>query len=319
MILVTGANGFIGKALLSHFSNSSQAVRALVRKKDDDISRLVDDIIEADLEQACDSATLFHKVDTVIHLAARTHILKDSAKDPLQQYRQINTHSTLALARNAAKQKVKRFIFLSSIKVNGETSPANRPFQPDDEYIPDDPYGLSKYETEKALHEVSAKTGLEVVIIRPPLVYGPGVKGNFLSLLGWLKKGIPLPLGAIHNRRSLVALDNLVDFILLCADRNRSSKAANEVFLISDGEDVSTSELLRRAVRSYKVKSRLLPIPVSLMKLATKILGKSKISDRLFGDLQVDSSKAKNLLGWEPVIGMNEQLGKMAECDQKEN
>jgi nucleoside-diphosphate-sugar epimerase len=165
--------------------------------------------------------------------------------------------------------------------------------------------------------DIAQETGMEAVIIRPPLVYGPGVKGNFASMVNWVKKDLPLPLGAVHNQRSLVALDNLVDFIALCADRERSLNAANQVFLISDGEDVSTSELLRKVAKAYGVKSRLLPMPVGLMKLAAKLLGKGVVADRLFGNLQVDSSKARKLLGWKPVVTMDEQLAKMAATEKE--
>ena len=315
-IALTGASGFIGSAIIDTLRSSDIELLPLVRKKLSSYENLK--IAEIDLENlSYFDAKALKGCDSLIHTAARAHIMKDETLDPLVEYRRINRDATLELAKMAASVDIKRFVFLSSIKVNGELTKFENPFTADSNYVPDDPYGLSKYEAEQGLLEIARSTGMEVVIIRPPLVYGPGVKGNFASMISWIKKGIPLPLGAIHNRRSLVALDNLVDFILLCANRNRSSKAANEVFLISDGEDVSTSELLRRVARSYKVKSRLLPMPVSLMQLAAKILGKSEIADRLFGDLQVDSSKAKSLLGWKPVIGMDEQLGKMVECDQK--
>jgi len=184
-------------------------------------------------------------------------------------------------------------------------------FTPDDDFVPSDPYGLSKYEAEQGLLAMAREIGMEVVIIRPPLVYGAHAPGNFGSLVKWVKKGVPLPLGAVRNLRSMVALDNLVDFIALCADRDRSPKAANEVFLISDGVDVSTSDLLRKVAKACGVKSRLLPVSVGLMRLAAKALGKGAVADRLFGNLQVDSSKARDLLGWQPKVTMDEALAGM--------
>ena len=315
-IALTGASGFIGSAIVNTLKSSDVEILPLVRRRSSAPEGLK--ATEIDLEDfASFDAETLKGCDSLIHTAARAHIMKDESLDPLVEYRRINRDATLELAKMAASAGVKRFIFLSSIKVNGESTKAESPFTADSSYVPDDPYGLSKYEAEQGLLEIARNTDMEVVIIRPPLVYGPGVKGNFASMISWIKKGIPLPLGAVHNQRSLVALDNLVDFIILCARRNKSSKAANEVFLISDNKDISTSELLRKVARSYKVKSKLMPIPVSLMRFAAKILGKDKIADRLFGNLQIDSSKAKNLLDWEPVIDMGGQLSKMAEYDQK--
>jgi len=245
--------------------------------------------------------------------------MNDESLDSLAEYRRINCDTVLELVKLAANAGIKRFVFLSSIKVNGESTRPGESFTADSHYIPDGPYGLSKYEAEKGLLEIAKNSDMEVVIIRPPLVYGPGIKGNFASMISWVKKGIPLPFGAIYNKRSLVALDNLVDFIILCARRDKSPKAANEVFLISDGGDISTSELLRKVAKSYGVKSRLIPIPESWMQFVLKILGKSGISNRLFGNLQVDSSKARELLGWNPVINMDKQLEKIAAFDKSKD
>jgi nucleoside-diphosphate-sugar epimerase len=247
----------------------------------------------------------------VIHTAARVHIMDDSAADPLTEFRKVNTAGTLNLARQAADAGVKRFIFISSIKVNGEMTLVDQPFKPNDNYIPTDPYGLSKYEAEQGLLTIAKETGMEVVIIRPPLVYGPEVKANFSSMMKWINRGVPLPFGYINNQRSLVALDNLVDFIIHCIDH---PKAVNEVFLISDGEDVSTSILLRKVAKAFGKKPKLIPVPVWLMTLAAKLIGKGDVATRLFGSLQVDSSKARELLGWKPVITMDEQLKKTAEA-----
>jgi len=249
-------------------------------------------------------------IDVVVHLAARVHIMNDDSSDPLAEFRKVNTDGTLNLARQAAESGVKRFIYLSSIKVNGEITETGQSFVPDDTFVPDDPYGLSKYEAEQGLLALAKETNMEVVIIRPPLVYGPGVKANFHSMMRWIYKGVPLPFGAVYNQRSLVALDNLVSFIIHCIDH---PKAANGVFLISDGEDVSTTELLQKVAKAFDKKAILLPVPVSLMKFVSKLLGKADVANRLFGSLQVDSSKARDLLGWKPVITMDGQLKKTAE------
>jgi len=257
------------------------------------------------------------RVDVVVHAAARAHIMSDEANESLTEYRKVNRDATLSLACLAAESRVKRFVFISSVKVNGELTQSGLPFMPEVNKPPEDPYGLSKYEAEQQLLQIARQTGMEVVIIRPPLVYGPNVKGNFEVMVKWIKKGVPLPLGAVHNQRSLVALDNLVDFIALCADKERSPKAANEVFLISDDKDVSTTELLKKVASAYGVKSILLPIPVWIMRIAAKLLGKGSVADRLFGDLQIDSSKANELLKWHSVITMDEQLKKMAGSDKR--
>ena len=217
----------------------------------------------------------------------------------------------LKLAIQTVEAGVKRFIFISSIKVNGEMTLQGHPFNSDDVFIPRDPYGLSKYEAEQGLLALARETNMEVVIIRPPLVYGPNVKANFSSMMKWVYKGIPLPLGAINNRRSFVALDNLVSFIIHCINH---PEAASEIFLISDNEDVSTSELLRKVAKAFGQKSRLVPVPVWLMTISAQLIGKGDVANRLFGSLQVDSSKARDLLGWEPVITMDEQLKKTADA-----
>ena len=307
----------MGSALLQRFFEDGYAVSALLREGNVSLPAGVTPVF-ADLI-ALDELYphVFDDVDVVIHTAARAHIMRDEVDDPLAEYRKINRDATLVLARLAADAGVKRFVFISSIKVNGEMTLPSVPFQPVTHQIPSDPYGLSKYEAEQGLLKMAQETGMEVVIIRPPLVYGPGVKGNFASMVGWMQKGVPLPLGSVNNHRSLVALDNLVDFIALCADRERSPKAANEVFLVSDGEDVSTSDLLRKVAQANGVKSRLWPVPVALMKFVAKLLGKGAVAGRLFGHLQVDSSKARGVLGWQPVTTMDKQLAKMAEFDRK--
>ena len=313
-ILLTGATGFLGSRLATDLQSQSGVTMTLAVRSLTEISA-VNTIKVEGLSADTDWSAALVNQDVVIHAAARAHIMKDEMLDPLTEYRKINVDGTLTLAQQASLSGVKRFIFISSIKVNGEGAHLGRPYTPEDSPAPEDSYGISKFEAEVGLLKLAAESEMEVVIIRPPLVYGPGVKANFASMISWVKKGIPLPFGSVDNKRSLIALDNLIDFILLCTDRARSPKAANQVFLVSDGEDVSTTRLLRKVARAYGAKARLLPVPVSLMRLAAKLLRKSDMADRLFGDLQVDSSKALDLLGWSPVVTIDEQLRKMALFD----
>ncbi|NQY25957.1 MAG: SDR family oxidoreductase [Piscirickettsiaceae bacterium] len=307
-ILLTGSTGFVGKALTTELLRQEKNIVASVRRHSNELSSKIKQVITGELSPTINWHDALNNVDVVIHLAARVHVMNDESSDPLTEFRRVNTEATLDLARQAAEVGVKRFIFISSIKVNGEMTGAEKIFMANDNFIPTDPYGLSKYEAEQGLLALVKKTGMEVVIIRPPLVYGVGVKANFASMIKWVKKGVPLPFGAIQNQRSLIALDNLVSFIIHCIDH---PKAANEVFLISDDEDVSTTELLQKVAKALGKKAVLLPIPVSLMHFVAKLAGKSELAIRLFGSLQVDSSKARDLLGWKPVITMEEQLKKM--------
>jgi nucleoside-diphosphate-sugar epimerase len=309
--LITGATGFVGSAFLQDCLAKNIACTAAVRSHSAKLPTHVPQAVVGDLSATQDWSQALDDVDVVVHCAARAHVMKDTTQDPLAIYRESNTHATLNLAKQAVQAGVKRFVFVSSIKVNGERTEQAKPFSPDDTFIPTDPYGISKYEAEQGLKQIAQETGLEVVIIRPPLIYGKGVKGNFASMVRWIQKGVPLPLGAVHNQRSLVALDNLVNFMQLCCTH---PNAANEVFLISDGEDVSTTELLRRVAMAYQVPARLIPIPVSVMTIAANLLGKGAVANRLFGNLQVDSRKARELLGWKPVVTMEAQLAKMREA-----
>ena len=309
-VLVTGANGFIGWRLCERLAHQWN-VRAVVRKECHfpfpcEIHFLGNIGPETDWQHALRDA------EVVVHLAARGHVMREDAADPLAMFRKANVEASLALARMAAAKGVKRFVFVSSVKVNGESTLPGIAFQPDDKPTPQDAYAVSKWEAEQLLMQLGRDTGMEIIIIRPPLVYGPGVKGNFAAMIRWTLKGIPLPLGAIRNQRSLIALDNLVDFIALCVDCKKSAQAANQVFLVSDGEDVSTTELLHRIAYAHGRQTRLLPVPMRWLRRIARLLRKEAIADRLLGSLVVDSSKARDMLEWQPVVSMNEQLQKMA-------
>ena len=314
-VWLTGATGFVGQALCTRLLQQPRtqvwaAVRALPQVP---LPDGITPVVVGDVAQAAMPWPGLEGTSVVVHLAARAHVMHEKLADPLAEYRRVNVQGTENLARQAAQAGVRRLVFISSVKVNGEATPQGQPFTPADTPAPQDAYGLSKHEAEQALWQVARDTGMEVVIIRPPLVYGPGVKGNFARMVQWVRQGVPLPLGAVHNRRSLVALDNLVDFMALCASPERSPQAANQTFLVSDGDDVSTTELLRRVAHAYGVPARLLPVPAGLMRGAARLLGKAAVADRLFGSLQVDASKAHTLLGWTPPVTMQAQLRKMAQ------
>ena len=253
------------------------------------------------------------KIDVVIHTAARVHIMQDKAADPLTEFRKTNVNATLALAKQSVSAGVKRFVFISSIKVNGESTNNRQAFRETDKPAPEDTYGQSKLEAEQLLFELAQITPMEVVVIRPPLIYGPGVKANFASLIKIIKKGLPLPFGATANQRSLLAINNLVNFVMLCTAH---PAAVNQVFLVADGKDISTTTLLTKIAKAYNRPVRLIPVPVCLMIFIAKLTGKNNISDRLFGNLQIDITKAQQLLGWKPVASMEQQLNKMAELDR---
>ena len=310
-LLLTGATGFLGTALVNRLLNErGLELTVSVRRESSKLTPDVRSVVVGDLDTA-DWSLALPGIDVVIHAAARVHIMNDTASDPLTEYRKVNFEGTLNLARQAVQAGVKRFIFISSIKVNGEETMPGKPFTADDASNPVDPYGVSKAETEQSLLELAASTGLEVVIIRPVLVYGPGVKANFRSLMKWLNKGIPLPLRLIRNKRSLVALDNLVDLITICIDH---PNAVNEVFLVSDNEDLSTTELLRRVGNALGMPARLLPVPAWMIGVFATLVGKRDMSQRLLGSLQVDISKTRDLLGWIPPISVDDALKKTAQA-----
>ena len=304
-VLVTGATGFIGSALVSRLDTDGVAVRGAVRRAVP-VSGSFEPVMVGAIDGATEWADTLAGVDAVVHLAARVHVMDEPEADPPEAFRRVNVEGSLRLARQAAEAGVRRFVFVSSVKVNGEETPMGQPFCEADVPAPEDPYGVSKREAEDGLRALSAETGLEVVIIRPPLVYGPGVGGNFGSLLRWVHKGVPLPLGTVtQNRRSLVALDNLVDLILTCLDR---PAAAGETFLVADGEDVSTAGLLRKGGDALERPARLVPVPVWMLRAGAAALGKRKMARRLLGSLQVDASKAREVLGWVPPVSLDEGL-----------
>lgn len=307
-ILVTGANGFVGSAFCAKAVSRGIEVRGITRVSSD-LPISVENFAVGDIDGNNNWRDVLMGCKAVIHLAARVHVITDSADNPLEEFRQVNVQGTLNLARQAVAVGVKRFLFVSSIKVNGELTKHEHPFTADDVPAPLDAYSMSKMEAEQGLREIAQQSGMEVVIIRPPLVYGPHAKANFAHMIRWLKRGVPLPLGAIHNQRSLVSLDNLVDLMVTCL---MHSAAANQTFLVSDGEDISTTELLRRMAQALGRPALLVPVPVRWLKLAAAILGRQDIGQRLCGSLQVDIEKTKRLLNWTPKMSLNEGLKKAA-------
>jgi nucleoside-diphosphate-sugar epimerase len=304
-VFVTGASGFLGTALIDRLAVQGFSCTAALRRSVASLPPAVQTVKFDSLDDAFDWSHALAGQEVVVHCAARVHVMNDTSADPLMEFRKVNVLGTLHLAAQAAAAGIRRFIFISSIKVNGESTQKGAPFKADDAPLPRDPYGISKMEAEKGLLALAAETGMEVVIIRPVLVYGPGVKANFQSMMRWMDKGIPLPFAAIDNRRSLVALHNLVDLIITCISH---PSASNQIFLVSDGNDLSTAGLLIRMAQALNKRARLFPVPDYLLQGAAVLLGKSSISQRLLGSLQVDISKTKNLLQWEPPLSVDAAL-----------
>ncbi|PKH60648.1 UDP-glucose 4-epimerase [Shewanella sp. Choline-02u-19] len=307
MIAVTGSTGFLGKKLLAELLKVNDVV-VWGRKKPSCVAN--NNFVKLNINDRTIYPTSMKLVSQIIHCAARVHVMNDNSTNPLEEFREVNTYGTLNFARQAAAAGVKRFIFISSIKVNGESTELGKPFKPDDSFIPTDPYGLSKQEAEVGLRRIAKETEMEVVIIRPPLVYGPGVKANFAFMMKWVNIGLPLPLGGIkQNKRSLVSVYNLVDLIVTCVDH---PNAGNQTFLVSDDEDISTTGLLENMAKALNAPKRLIPIPISWFGLVSKLIGKPAISQRLCGSLQVDISKTKEMLNWEPPYNCTESMKKTA-------
>ena len=313
MILVTGATGFVGGAVVRRLAIEcgSSDVVAAIRRTDTSWPEGVQPVQIGELLPTTDWSAALRGVSAVVHCAARVHVMSEKSSDPLTEFRQVNVEGAVNLALQAAAAGVRRFIFLSSIKVNGESTELGRPFTANDVPAPEDPYGISKHEAEKSLRLIASETGMEVVIIRSPLVYGPGVKANFESMMRWLARGVPLPLAAVtENRRSFVALDNLVDLIVTCLNH---PAAANQTFLVSDGEDLSTADLLKRMGSALGHPARLFCIPLALLKLGGTIARKPGIYRRLCGSLQLDIAKTRQLLGWTAPVSVTDGLRRAAE------
>ena len=309
-LMVTGASGFVGNAIVNRsIANSSWHLRAAARGRLAEVPDGVELVRVGDLAGDTDWRSAVAGVDAVVHAAARVHVMRDSAANPETEFRKANVDGTINLARQAVKAGVKRFVFISSIKVNGEYTLPGRPYTADDIPAPADFYGISKKEAELGLTQLAHETGLEVVIIRPVLVYGPGVKANFRSMMHWLYRGIPLPLGALRNKRSFVSLDNLTDLVMACLSH---PAAANQVFLASDGEDLSTPALLRRMAVALGRPVRLFPISPLILRGVARIARRADFAQRLCCSLQVDIAKNKRVLGWAPPASLDEGLKQTA-------
>lgn len=308
VLLVTGASGFVGKAVANRAAADGLRVRAAVRRRANFMASGIESVFVGDLTADTAWGAALDGVDTIVHCAARVHVMHDEATDALAEFRKVNVNGTLNLARQAAAAGVQRFIFLSSVKVNGEkgfyteASPA----------APEDAYGISKQEAEQGLRNISLETGMAVVIIRPPLVYGLGVRANFHALMCAVGRGTPLPFGSIRNRRSFVSLENLVDFICVCVHH---PAAANETFFVSDGEDLSTAELVRSLANALNCPVRLIPIPPFLLMAAATLVGKRDMAQRLLGSLQIEITKSRRLLGWVPPISVSEGMARLVGRD----
>ena len=305
-ILITGYTGFVGCHLLNDISHLFK-IKLLGRSK----GNTGHEHFTANIDSISDYSNALKDVDTVIHMAARVHVMHEKSFDPFGDFRAVNTVGTLNLAKQAADAGVKRFIFVSTIKVNGETTSNASPYKSSDRTKPEDPYGVSKSEAEKQLLALSQETGLEIVIIRPPLVYGEGVKANFASLLKFVGKRIPLPFRAINNnKRSLVSVYNLVDLIKVCIEH---PKATNQIFLVSDDNDISTSDMVALMARVQGVNNYSLPFPVWCFHLLGRLLNKKEVIDRLVGSLQVDITHTKETLNWKPPYSVEEGFAKCVE------
>lgn len=303
-VLVTGASGWVGRALCERLLAEGVSVSAALRSAVPMLPGC--EVVQVGaIDEQTDWRAALADVDLVIHLAARVHVMNERAADPLTEFRRVNVQGTLALFRQAALTGVRRFVFVSSVKVNGESTLPGQPFSEVDTPQPQDVYGISKFEAEQGLQQLARETGVELVVIRPPLVYGPGVKANFAALMRAVQRGWFLPLGAVDNRRSLVALDNLVDFIMTTCSH---PAAANQTFFVSDGRDLSTTELIRAMARAAQVPARLLPVPPSLLVWLGGLIGRRPVVGRLCDNLQVDISKARQLLNWLPSVTVEEGL-----------
>ncbi len=304
-ILLTGANGFVGRRLTSELLKLGHQIRAALRSSANSETSSCEIVNITNIDFETDWTAALKGVAVVIHLAARVHVMRDHALDPLSEFRRTNAAGTEHLARCAAAAGVKRLVYVSSIKVNGEETENGHRYSEQDIPAPQDPYGISKWEAEQAVQRVAQETGLEVVIVRPPLIYGAEVKGNFIQMMKVVARGIPLPLAALHNQRDLLYVGNLADALIACATH---PAAVGQTYVLCDGEPVSTSELLQRLARALGVSPRLFPFPTSVLELAGKLSGKSDQVDRLLGSLQIDSAKIRRELNWTPPFTMQQGL-----------
>jgi nucleoside-diphosphate-sugar epimerase len=311
-VLVTGATGFVGQALIAALAPAHRVRRALRTPAPPQPG--CEDQVTGPLGGAADWTAALAGVDAVVHLAARTHVLHDPAPDPLAAYHAVNVDGTRRLAEQAAALGVRRFVFLSSIKVNGEAT-LDRPFTESDAPQPEDAYGVTKLGAERALAEAVAGSGMETVVLRPPLVYGAGVKGNLLALMRTIARGVPLPLGGIHNRRSLIGLDNLVSALVLALTH---PAAAGQTFLLADGEDLSTTQLIQLIAAGLGRPARLFPVPSGLLTLVGILTGRRATISRLTGSLQVDAGAIRARLGWQPPLSAAEGLARMGRWYHRE-
>ncbi len=308
-VLITGANGFIGNALCEKLILSGYDVLGLVRSSDKmkSLPKGVPTVNVGSIGQYTDWSRALTGVNVVIHLAARTHILKENTPNPINEYREVNLYGTGQLARMAVNEGVKRLIFMSSVGVNGEQNEGT-PFSESDQPNPSRPYSVSKWEAEKVLKRIAYETGLEIVIIRPPLVHGPGVKGNMLQLLNLVKWSVPLPLAKVNNKRSFIGVTNLVDVLIKCID---NTNVSGETMLVSDGEDISTPDLIRRLANMMNKPNALIPFPESLLRIIYSNIGKNNPLKQICSSLTIDTSKMCSLLKWKPPLTLNQGLEAM--------
>jgi len=310
-ILLTGASGFLGKGIIRYFETKPEHQLYMVFRKNN-LGSNERHFSVGNINGSTDFSTALSGKDVVIHTAGRAHIMNDKSTSPLSVYREVNVEGTMNLARQSIKAGIRRFIFISSSKVNGDLTLGSNGFSELSVPNPKDSYALSKYEAEQGLLKLARASNMEVVIIRPSLIYGPGVKGNFATLIRVVKLGFPLPIALINNKRSLIALDNLVDLISTCISH---PYAVNQIFLASDGEDISSLNLIKKISVAFDLNLNIFPVPITMMKVAAKLTGRGLIADRLFGDHRVDISKAKKTLNWKPIITIDEQMQKIAVYD----
>jgi len=311
--LVTGANGFVGKPLCAELLRQGQSVRAALRSANSPVEN-VEMVAVGSIDGKTDWTEVLRGVGVVIHLAARVHVMRETAGDPLAEFLEVNLHGTVNLAQQAARAGVKRLVYVSSIKVNGEQTGATQPFTELDEANPQDPYAVSKWQAEQALQRIAQETGLEVVIVRPPLIYGPGVKGNFMNLLAAIERGIPLPLAGANNARSLLYVGNLVDALITCATH---PAAAGQTYLISDGEDISTAMLVGKMAKALGRNNRSFYFPPALLRTVAALLGRAEQVDRLLGSLRVSGEKIRSELAWTAPYTLEQGLRATADWYRK--